>query len=282
MIRLVLALLLAAAAWSAEIIAKDGDAIVFMGDSITQQGNQSPSGYVRLVVSGLAANGVKVKAIGAGISGNKSNQMLERTPGELAKKPQIMTLSCGVNDVWHGDKGVPLEQYKANITAILDKAQAAGTKVVLLTATMIYEDPGNKLNGQLAPYNAFLRALASERGLPLADLNADMQAGIQAAAPEARKRGNLFTSDGVHMNPNGNRLMAVGVLRAFGVDDAGIATAKAAWRDIPAAVQLAGKTAITLPQYDRLAELAAARGQSIDQLVEAALGKALADVLTAP
>ena len=51
-----------------------------------------------------------------------------------------MTLSCGVNDVWHGERGVPLSAYKKNITEIVEKAQAAGIKVMILTATMIGEE----------------------------------------------------------------------------------------------------------------------------------------------
>jgi len=97
---------------SAEIPVKTGDAIAFLGDSITQQGNQAPGGYIHLVVDGLKAAGVEVKSIGAGISGHKSDNMLARVEKDvIAKKPQWMTLSCGVNDVWHGANGVPLENY---------------------------------------------------------------------------------------------------------------------------------------------------------------------------
>ena len=59
-------------------VVKSGEKIAFLGDSITQQGAGGPGGYVRLVISGLEANGIKAEAIPAGISGLKSNQMLER------------------------------------------------------------------------------------------------------------------------------------------------------------------------------------------------------------
>src|SRR5690606_9289238 len=105
----------------------------FLGNSITQQGAGAPTGYVRLVESGLKANGIDVKVIGAGISGHKSNQMLERLQKDvLDKKPTWMTLSCGVNDVWHGERGVALDDYKKNITAIVDRCAEAGVKVVIL------------------------------------------------------------------------------------------------------------------------------------------------------
>ena len=101
-----LALLITAAPLAlAQIPIKSGDKVAFLGDSITQQGKSSPSGYVNLVSSALAANGVKIEVIGAGISGHKSDQMLDRLERDvLSKKPQWMTLSCGVNDVWHGEK----------------------------------------------------------------------------------------------------------------------------------------------------------------------------------
>ena len=165
-----------------DIAVKSGEKIAFLGDSITQQGAGSPSGYVHLVISGLEANGIKATAIPAGISGHKSNDMLARVERDvLQKKPDWMTLSCGVNDVWHGAKGVPLEQYKKNITEIVDKCQAAHIKVMILTSTMIGEDQSNENNQKLMAYNAFLRELAKDKKCPLADLNAEMQAALKPA-----------------------------------------------------------------------------------------------------
>ena len=93
---------------SAEIAVKDGQKVAFMGDSITQGGWDNKRGYVNLVIAGLDANGVKATPVPAGISGHKSNQMLARLKKDvLDKNPDWMTLSCGVNDVWHGQNGVP-------------------------------------------------------------------------------------------------------------------------------------------------------------------------------
>lgn len=229
---------------NAEIAVKSGEKIAFLGDSITQSGWGNAVGYVRLVVAGLEANGVKVEAVPAGISGHKSDQMLARLERDvLSKKPQWMTLSCGVNDVWHGARGVPLDDamvqaggyddkvatrgtYKKNITTIIDQATAAGVKPVILTATVIHEKLDSKENSKLAPYNDFLRQLAKERKLPLADLNAMFQERIKA---EDKPNVKTLTTDGVHMNVEGNKLMAIGVLKAFGLNEAEIEKAKAAW-----------------------------------------------------
>ena len=187
-----------------------------------------PGGYVRLVISGLEANGIKTTAIPAGISGHKSNQMLARLEKDvLSKKPDWMTLSCGVNDVWHVANGVPLDQYKVNITKIVDECQSAGIKVMILTSTMIGEDASTANNGKLAPYNAFLVELVKDKKCLLADLNAAMQAELAAAGPERKDK--MLTRDGVHMNAAGNQMMTAGVLKSFGLDEKQLKKARESW-----------------------------------------------------
>mgnify|MGYP001658060137 FL=1 len=259
------ALLLAVSALSAQITVKSGEKIAFLGDSITQQGNWE-SGYINLVMSALEANGIKAVKIPAGISGHKSNQMLARLERDvLKKKPQIMTLSCGVNDVWHGRRGVSLEDYRKNITEIVDKAQAAGIKVYILTSTMIYENPDHANNKKLAAYNDFLRSLAKEKNCVLVDLNADMQkqiAEIKAKYPKVK--GNLLTVDGVHMNALGNIMMAEGILRAFGLNGEQIAKAEAVWdkKTFPQ-----GFMRLTVKEYKTLSEKAFKVNKSVPDYV---------------
>ena len=280
--RLLVALLMSAAAplLHAEIPVKAGDKVAFLGDSITQQGNGGPGGYVQLVGSGLAANGVKVEIIGAGISGHKSNQMLERLDRDvLSKKPDWMTLSCGVNDVWHGAKGVPLEDYKTNITAIVDRAQAAGVKVMILTSTMIREDQTTPENQKLTAYNDFLRALAKEKKCLIADLNAEMQAAVAEARKKPGAKGNVLTTDGVHMAYAGNEMMAAGVLKGFDADDRELTKAKEAWLDIPGTSAVNAKLALTRRQMLELEKLAESRNASVGALVDAEFARVVGGLL---
>jgi lysophospholipase L1-like esterase len=227
---------LAADAPSAYVIQK-GATIAFLGDSITANGKRK-GGYCRLILEELNKAGLEVEGVFAGISGHKSNDMLARLDRDvISKKPQWMTLSCGVNDVWHFKlrlgrrtfQGVSLEDYKRNITAIIDKAQAAGIKVVVLTSTMIGEDPERELNKMLIPYNEFLRKIATEKGCLLADLSRDMHEALEKIPDvpgKARMFGegghylniqNKLTTDGCHMNAKGNIMMAEGVLKALRV-----------------------------------------------------------------
>lgn len=221
---------------------------------------------VNLVSQGLAANGVTVEVIGAGISGHKSNQMLDRLEKDvLSKNPQWMTLSCGVNDVWHGQNGVLIDDYKKNITAIVDQAQAAGIQVVLLTSTMIGEDQANPNNQKLIPYNEFLRTLAKEKNCRLADLNALMQAEVAKANTPGK---NALTGDGVHMAFPGNIMMATGVLQSLGLNAEQLNKANEAWLDIPATTSLKFDAKFTLREMKQLEKAAATRNTTPQQLLD--------------
>jgi lysophospholipase L1-like esterase len=249
---------------------KTGDKVAFLGDSITEAGYGSPGGYVQLVGAALAANGAKIEIIGAGISGHKSDNMLKRLERDvLKKKPQWMMLSCGVNDVWHGASGISLEEYKKNITQIVDQTQAAGIQVMILTSTMIGEDAANSNNKRLAAYNDFLRVLATEKKCKLADLNTDMQAALAEAKktkPTAANKNHL-TSDGVHMAPAGDRMMAIGVLKSLGLDATELSKAKDAWLDLPKTNKFEMTIALTQRQTEMLEKLAASRKMSVREML---------------
>ena len=231
------------------LLVKKGETIAFMGDSITA-GGVRPNGYVTFAMEALNHEGLDLKMVPAGKSGNRSKDMLARLDASvISKDPEWMVLSCGVNDVWHFTltlgkrtfEGVPLEDYKKNIREILAKAAAADIKVMILTSTMIGEDPEKETNKKLIPYNDFLREIAREKGLPLADLSQDMHAALKEI-PDAEGKARMFgepnyqrniknklTTDGCHMNKLGNIMMAKGVLRTFGLSEEKIAAAEKRW-----------------------------------------------------
>ena len=234
--RIAFSLLLAATVSSsiAEPLVRSGETVAFMGDSITYYGNSRPLGYIHLVKKGLEAVGVRVDVIPAGLGGHKSNQMLARLDRDvLSHKPQWMVLSCGVNDVYHahlpGRKGVPLSDYRRNMTEILDRCAAVGVKVIVMTPTMISEDPGDVRNVELEAYCSLLRQIAADRKLPLADLNVAMRAEVARLKALERDGGDKLTWDGIHMTADGDRMMAIGVLSAMGVDAVRDCCVRQAW-----------------------------------------------------
>ena len=265
---------IAAGALKADVCIKNGDTIAFMGDSITHQGNKYPAGYVNLVMKGLKMCGVSANKIPAGIGGHKSVQMNERLDRDvISKKPQWMTFSCGVNDVWHDKKGkgVSLEKYKKLVGDIFDRCAAAGIEVIVLTATMITEDPEAKENKKLAAYNDWLRAEAKRRNLRLADLNAAMHALLAEIRKTDKTTGNKLTKDGVHMAYKGNCMMAWGVLKAMGVDESMKEKMFAEFSRIPGAYSVTIN--ITGDEYSVLKSKANAAGMSVSEFAKDVLLK---------
>ncbi|HZE99172.1 MAG TPA: hypothetical protein VE981_19365, partial [Planctomycetota bacterium] len=124
---------------------------------------------------------------------------------------------------------------------------------------------------KLAAYNDFLRGLAKEKKCLLGDLNAAMQKDLEEREKAGQRRGRLLTADGVHMNPFGNVMMASGVLRGFGLDDAQMAKATNAFLDIPNGVN--ASVPLTLRQYAALEAAAAKEGKTVQELLKTALDK---------
>lgn len=236
---------------TAEVAVQSGDKIAFYGDSITVGGWANITGYVRRVMAGLEASGVQADAVPAGIRGAWSGDLRAALESNvLSKKPRWMILSCGADELWPekssaaqdapvgggGGATSSLENYKQNISEIVTKAQAAGIQVVILTVTGNGDDPANPENLRLAPYNDFLRALAKEKNLRLADLNRMFQERIaaekatQEPGADGKKPGSTLRGpDGVHMRFGGGMLMASGILQAFGLDAEQVKKAQAVW-----------------------------------------------------
>lgn len=198
---------------------KDGETIAFLGDSITRLGG-GEKGYIALVLKALEVAGVKnVQAVRAGCDGQNAGDMLGRVGGILANEEvKVLTVSCGVNDIWGYDwgRGVELEAYEQNAREIYDKAARRDVLVVPLTPTLIQEDPDNDENRQLNLFADFIRAEAKRRALPLADCR---RAEVDALAKLPQMGERHFTYDGVHPVAAGHRLIAREVIKALGVPE---------------------------------------------------------------
>lgn len=208
--------------------------IVFMGDSITQAGT-SVKGYITVIGETLKTTypDHPFELIGVGIGGQKAPDMHARFQRDVIDKhPDLVTISVGVNDVWHdfrdpnwthrvpsGDsgRGVKLDVHIKELTAMVEEAKAAGIKVVMLSPTVIYEDLNCDENKRLTTYVDAQRKLAQKEHVPFVDLNKAFKAVLSAYQKEAGPSQLLLTGDGVHMNDQGNALMADCVLRTMGV-----------------------------------------------------------------
>jgi lysophospholipase L1-like esterase len=200
---------------------KAGDRIVFLGDSITQAG-AGPGGYVTLVKEALAKDhpDLKAEVIGAGISGNKVPDLEGRLERDvLSKKPSIVVIYIGINDVWHwtNGKGTKKEDFDAGLRRIIKKINDANGKVILCTATVIGEktDGSNSQDKMLDEYCEVSRTVAKETKTQLLDLRKLFLDYLKQHNPKNADRG-ILTSDSVHLSAAGNRFLADRMLEALG------------------------------------------------------------------
>jgi lysophospholipase L1-like esterase len=206
----------------AELQLKEGDQIVAIGDSITAAG-----GYLHDTDAVLAAQYPELKLpkiINVGIGGQKAEDLVGRFQKDVIdKKPAVVTLSIGINDVWHRldkphDEKV-LAAYKENVGKMVDMAQKAHIKVILLTPTVIQEDASQEGNKRLARYVEAEKEIAAEKKCTFVDLRQMFLDALAKKPAEAKGKDKWLTSDGVHMAPLGDALMSIGVLRGLGVPD---------------------------------------------------------------
>ena len=189
---------------------KKAKKVIFFGDSITQAGVQG-NGYINLLKKNL--DPTQYELIGAGISGNKVYDLYLRMEDDvLNKKPDLVFIYVGINDVWHklGAKtGTDYDKYLKFYQALINKIQANGSKVVLCTPTVIGEkkDGTNEVDVDLNRYAAGVRELAAKNNLPLCDLRKAFMDYETANNTEDKEKG-VLTTDKVHLNDIGNKLVA--------------------------------------------------------------------------
>jgi lysophospholipase L1-like esterase len=196
---------------------KTGQKIVFVGDSLTE----APDGYVKVfenMISALAPS-LKLTYINAGVSGNRAPDVLERISEDvIAHDPDWITLSIGINDVWHGVNGTPIDRFKdcyGEVVRRLQKQTVA--KLALFTTTVIGEDLESDPNRMLISFNDFIRETAIKCKALLVPMNEEFHKTISAWQKVADDDDYRYTIDGVHMLPAGNYLMALTLLKAWGI-----------------------------------------------------------------
>lgn len=194
---------------------ENGQKIVFLGDSITQ----ASEGYVRAVQSiiGALMPEMKLEYINAGVGGNKVTDMLERVGSDvIAHDPDWVTVSVGINDVWHGHAGVPIAEFRPKYDELVSRlAKQTVAKLALFTTTVIGEELNNEANTRLIEYNDHIRAVAARGNHLLVDMNEAFRSAIVRRGASSLDLG--FTTDGVHTNHVGAYLMAHTLAKAWGV-----------------------------------------------------------------
>lgn len=199
---------------------KDGDTVVFLGDSITHQ-----CLYTQYIEDYFYTRYPKLHLHfhNAGVGGDRAKDALTRFDEDVANyKPNYVTILLGMNDGSYRDfdKAV-FDTYQADMTTVLDKIAALGATAIPMTPTMFdsrskvlkgdNNEPRNTYyNGVLALYGQWLHEQAQNRGLGFVD----MFSPLNNLTITARKKTPNFTMipDGVHPGPSGQVVMATAIL----------------------------------------------------------------------
>lgn len=188
--------------------------IIFLGDSITEAG-ANPGGYVSLVADSLQKISADLEVHGAGISGNKVPDLLGRLDVDvLAHEPTHVVIYIGINDVWHHFEfdqvtGTDPETFENGLGELIDRIEQAGAVPLLCTPSVIGEDTesDSAVNIRLQEYAQISRGVAEDKSTHLCDLRVAFESYLTENNPEQVYEG-VLTSDGVHLNADGNRFVA--------------------------------------------------------------------------
>ncbi|TAL50965.1 MAG: G-D-S-L family lipolytic protein [Chitinophagaceae bacterium] len=188
--------------------------VIFFGDSITEAAVKH-GGYITRIDSMARVENRRndFEFTGSGISGNKVYDLYLRLDDDvLSKKPDVVVIYIGVNDVWHKSSfgtGTDPDKFEKFYQAIINKLKAINSKVILCTPAVIGEmtDFSNDQDGDMNHYSNIIRSIAKKNDLPLVDLRKSFLDYNLKNNPENKDRG-ILTVDRVHLNAAGNQLVA--------------------------------------------------------------------------
>jgi lysophospholipase L1-like esterase len=188
--------------------------ILFFGDSITQAGI-GKSGYIFKMGEMIASKGLasKYELIGAGVGGNKIYDLYLRYEEDvIAKKPNIVVIYIGINDVWHKTSsrtGTDNDKFEKFYHALIQRIQKSGSQVIICTPTLIGEkyDSSNENDGDLNYFSNIIRKIALDEKCKLIDLRKAF-IDYELKYNTENKALGILTSDRVHLNETGNIFLA--------------------------------------------------------------------------
>ncbi len=192
---------------------KEGDRVMFLGDSITEQYQYSTDIELYLTTRFPAW---KLAFMNAGISGDRADGGINRFQSQvLDEKPTIVTINFGMNDGGYGAFDPNKNKvYVDSTTKMLKMAQDAGVRVVLMSPNAVDVRKGDRFNLYLETQKQFyapLKELAAANSAAFVDQYAITRAGLEKMQADKADAANPFP-DGFHTGPSGGLFMAHAIL----------------------------------------------------------------------
>lgn len=166
--------------------------VVFLGDSLTAgYGLDAEQAYPVLVEKSLEEEGIAIRALNAGVSGDTTSGGLARLDWLLSQKPAVVVVGLGGND---GLRGLPLEQAESNLREIVRRSQVAGARVLLLGMQI----PPNYGPEYAEGFKEMYPRVAEDLGVPLLPFLLEGVGGVA----------ELNQADGIHPTAEGQEKVA--------------------------------------------------------------------------
>lgn len=136
--------------------------ILVLGDSISAAyGIEPEQGWVQLLQDRLDATAPEYSVVNASISGETTGGGLARLPGALERhEPEVVIVELGGND---GLRGYPIARIRDNLARMVELAQDAGARVLLVGMAI----PPNYGQRYLDAFRGTFREVAEQTGVPL-------------------------------------------------------------------------------------------------------------------
>jgi acyl-CoA thioesterase I len=176
--------------------------ILALGDSLTAgYGLSRPEAYPALIAEKMRSANYQFAVINAGSSGDTTAGGLQRLPELLRrKKLDILILALGINDAF---RGVPVEEMRTNLQAIIDQTRARHPGVTIIIAGM--QLPLAASDGYVRAFGDLFGELAGKNHTALIPYLLEGVGGNP----------DLNQPDLVHPNAAGQRILAENVWRVL-------------------------------------------------------------------
>jgi len=205
---------------------KDGDRVVFYGDSITEQ-REYTARVEEFVLSRFPSWNVSFVHAGVGgdtVRGGWAGEIDERLSRDvIAFKPTVVTIMLGMNDGGYKAFDVPtFETYRSGYRHILDRLtkEVPGVRLTLIQPSP-YDDVtrpetfAGGYNAVMRKYAELVQSLAGEYHATVVDFNSAVVRGLERVFVANAQLARQILPDRVHPAPPGHWLMAEALLRAW-------------------------------------------------------------------